>query len=97
MDYLQHITWIFSGIGNIIIMNLFSMVLGGFIGYKIAIKQSIAQKQNAGSHSKQYQKGHLSDINVVEKEKYLDFKMKQIQKAGDNSKQTQIGGMHDDE
>lgn len=81
------ITWVFSGIGTSVL---------GFIIYKVTKKQHISQKQTAGKNSKQYQSINLGSANDKNNQKF-DTMLNQSQKAGDNSEQTQIGGIRDDE
>ena len=89
------IKWVFDGLGTAIISLIAGGVFGGFVGYRIGKRRSkVVQTQQAGSDSSQFQVGKSSseaDVNTTEK---VDMKtvLHQSQKAGDNSKQTQIGG-----
>lgn len=86
--------WFFDGLGteliSIIIGVILGAVTGGTIGYKIGVnKQSMKQKQKAGTASKQKQIGE-SDKTIVLDEKNLNvnnIKIKQEQKAKDEASQ----------
>lgn len=93
MDY----TWIFSGIGTEVIIALVAIVFGGTVTYTVIRKKSVRQQQTAGKNSNQFQSMTLSHPSLCENNRKSDTKLSQIQKAGDNSKQTQIGGIKDDE
>jgi hypothetical protein len=57
---MENIKWIFDGIGTTIITSIISLLIGGGIGYKIAIKKTvIKQTQKAGDNSNQIQIGNL--------------------------------------
>lgn len=92
---------IFDGIGTEIIGIILTFLIGAFgggvIGYKIGIKRSAKQKQIAGESSKQRQELHIDEKTKIENES-LNYKsgIKQIQRAGNNANQTQIGGIKDD-
>ena len=89
---MEHVQWIFSGIGTQIVTNLILMFVGGLIGYRIRDKQIAKQKQIAGHSSNQRQEIHVeSNIKKVIDEKESHQVVDQIQKAGDNSTQMQIG------
>lgn len=51
--------WIFDGIGTEIISLIISFLGGGFIGYKIGIKNKISQRQKGGNHASQTQIGSI--------------------------------------
>lgn len=53
---MEHIEWIFNGIGTQFIMFL----LGGFCGYKIGIHKKTKQAQKAGDNSSQTQIGSIN-------------------------------------
>ena len=76
---MDHIQWIFSGIGTTILSSLISLVIGGFAGYRIGISRN-KQKQKAGRNAVQVQK------NSCHQE---DSRNKQEQIAGDDSFQKQ--------
>lgn len=88
--------WIFSGIGTEIISLIIGMLGGGAVGYKIGIKRTAKQKQMAGNDSKQKQELHVGERNVNKNSSKSKTNIKQIQKAGNNAVQTQIGGINDD-
>ncbi len=97
MENLPNYTWIFSGIGTELITSLVTIIFVGIITYKVTTKRNIRQKQTAGKNSKQFQTMTLSNSSLVKTNRKSDIKLNQIQKADDNSKQTQIGGIKDDE
>jgi hypothetical protein len=51
--------WIFSGIGTSILSGIAGLFIGGGIGYKIGIRNTIRQKQNAHDNSSQSQTGQI--------------------------------------
>ena len=95
--------WFFNGLGSqivtIIITMLISGSIGGMIGYKIGIKKSIRQYQKAGDNSKQEQlfdSIDRIDNHVKESTNHKKHaKLSQIQKAGNDSTQSQIGEIND--
>lgn len=56
MEYLE---WIFSGIGTSILTGILGLVIGGGVGYKIGIRNSIRQKQKAHNNVNQSQIGQI--------------------------------------
>lgn len=58
---MDNLKWIFDGIGTAVVVFILGLLLGGTAGYKIAIKESIRQKQKAGDNSKQIQIGKIED------------------------------------
>ncbi|MCC8104657.1 MAG: hypothetical protein LIO99_01320 [Clostridiales bacterium] len=96
--------WLLDAIGSGIIGWVISALLGGTVGYKIGrYKSVIHQKQTAGSGSKQFQQGdnrqflkqnnsyNQIDKNSNNSEPEVGSIVKQKQKAGACSEQTQIG------
>lgn len=51
--------WIFEGIGTTLISFLFGSLTGGIIGYKIGIKNKIAQRQKGKDNANQVQIGNI--------------------------------------
>ena len=95
---MEHIQWIFSGIGTQILSALGGLVLGGLIGYKIRDKQFGRQKQVGGEQSNQRQVFYVDTTNdALTDDSVTSHQKRQIinqsQKAGENSKQVQIGGI----
>ena len=86
--------WFFDGIGTEIIGIIISLLVGA-IGYRIAIKRTTKQKQRAGNDSEQRQELQITkeenDVHLSKNKTSI----KQIQKAGDNAVQVQIGGVND--
>ena len=97
MEDLLDYTWIFSGIGTEIIIGIVAIVFGGVVTYKVIRKRNVRQQQTAGKNSRQFQSMTLSNSSLVKINRKSDIKLNQIQKAGDNSNQIQIGGIKDDE
>ena len=79
--------WVFDGIGTLVISAIFS-----FVAYKAAIKRIGKQSQIAGDGSNQKQEMVIEDSGKHENEQST---IEQIQKAGKNSKQVQIGKIND--
>lgn len=92
--------WFFDGIGTEIIGIIISLIIGalggGAVGYKIGIKRTVKQKQNAGDDTEQKQEFHIEGNRVGKKSLKNTTNIKQFQKAGKNAVQTQIGGISDD-
>ena len=92
--------WIFDGIGTEIIGIVISLIIGalggGAVGYKIGIKRTAKQKQNAGDDAEQKQELHIGKSDVKENSSKSKTNIMQIQRAGNNAVQMQIGGINDD-
>lgn len=91
----EWVKWLFDGLGTEIIILIIGAIGGGLIGFRIGKRKSkFMQTQEAGVGSEQYQKGMSVSVSQNEAEKGQDAKLsfRQEQKAGDNSKQLQIGG-----
>ena len=92
--------WIFNSIGTQIIGIIASVVIsavgGGFVGYKIGVKRTSKQKQVAGDDSVQRQEMKIKANESNEKSSKTITTVRQSQKAGNNSNQTQIGGINDE-
>ena len=92
--------WIFDGIGTEIIGIVISLIIGalggGAVGYRIGIKRTAKQKQTAGDDTEQKQELHIGKSDVKENSSKSKTNIKQIQRAGNNAVQTQIGGINDD-
>lgn len=82
--------WFFDGLGTEIVILILGIIIGGFSGYKIGIKRNGMQKQKGKSFAKQNQQ---IDIEVLKNGKGdgIDDNLRQVQKAGKNSEQSQIG------
>ena len=92
--------WFFDGIGTEIIGIISSLLVGaiggGAVGYGIAIKHTTKQKQRAGNDSEQRQELQISKrVNDTHFAKNKT-NIKQIQEAGDNAVQVQVGVANDD-
>jgi hypothetical protein len=61
METMTNISWIFDGIGTVIISFILGLISGSGITYKITKKKSIKQAQKAGNHSSQSQVGDIND------------------------------------
>jgi len=92
--------WIFDGIGTEIIGIVISLTIGalggGAVGYKIGIKRTAKQKQTAGDDAEQKQELHVGKSDVKDNSSKSKTNIKQIQRAGNNAVQTQIGRINDD-
>jgi hypothetical protein len=91
----EWVNWFFDGLGTEIISVIIGVAGGGLIGYRIGKRKSkFIQTQETGSGSEQYQKGKVVFQSTIDGLKSQDSTSSflQKQKAGDNSKQTQIGG-----
>ena len=88
---MENLKWIFEGIGTEIVSLVVGLVVGGISGYRIAIKKSGKQKQTAEDYTKQKQ---VLEIEATDKSKEGEKKnvnFSQVQKAGKNSEQSQVG------
>ncbi len=81
--------WFFDGIGTQLISLIIGAFLGGISGYKIGIRKNGIQKQEAAE--KANQKQELEIEAQSSKRGGIDGNLRQVQKAGANSKQSQIG------
>lgn len=92
--------WFFDGIGTeivgIVIGLIISAIGGGAVGYKIGIKRTLSQEQRAGENSEQRQELQIGKNDVGTNSSKSKTNLKQSQKAGNGSVQTQIGGINDD-
>lgn len=97
---MELLEWIFDGIGTEIVGIVISLIIGaiggGAVGYKIGIKQTLSQKQSAGDDSEQRQELQIGKNGVGTNSSKSKTNLKQSQKAGNGSVQTQIGGINDD-
>lgn len=87
--------WLFDGIGSEIIGIVLSLIIGaiggGAIVYKIAIKHTSMQSQEANNNSKQKQEIVLNGRSKESGGVKVQNRISQSQKAGDGSTQTQFG------
>ena len=97
---MEHIQWIFSGIGTQILSAIGGLIIGGLIGYKIRDRRIGKQKQKGGKHSNQRQEFHIDSATDPAEDSSADnvegsnrYSINQNQKAGDDSTQVQIGGI----
>lgn len=92
--------WIIDGIGTEIVGIVINLIIGaiggGTVGYKIGIKRTLSQKQSAGDDSEQKQELKIGRDYVGTDSSKSKTSLKQSQKAGNGSVQTQIGGINND-
>lgn len=86
--------WIFSGIGTTILTGISGMIIGGIGGYQIGIHSHGKQGQKAGAEARQQQEFEANEKDIGEKSRVKNS-IRQKQKAGDKSDQTQIGRIID--
>ena len=87
--------WFFDGLGTEIISVVLSLIIGGLVGYKIGVKRATKQKQLAGNSANQKQQIEVDAADIKNAKKCQSkTTINQIQKAGENSTQTQIGEIH---
>jgi hypothetical protein len=93
----EWVEWFFNGLGTEIISLIIGAIGGGLIGFRVGKRNSkFEQLQEAGSGSEQHQQGTTrSKSNAGTKPKDSKSTFCLVQKAGDNSKQTQIGRQDD--
>lgn len=91
--------WLFDGIGTelvgIVISFIIGAIGGGTIGHKIGIKQTAKQKQIAGDNAQQTQELRSASGGMGTIASKRRTSIKQSQKGGNNSVQSQIGGVND--
>lgn len=97
---MELLEWIFDGIGTEIVSIVGGLIIGaiggGAVGYKIGIKQTLSQIQSAGNDSEQKQELQIGKNGVGTNSSKSKTNLKQSQKAGNGSVQTQIGGINDE-
>lgn len=81
--------WMFNGIGTEIISFIIGIFIGGPAGYKFCIYKS-KQYQKAKNNAEQKQELNIKVSNSKSN-------LKQVQKAGNESSQSQIGRINDNE
>ncbi len=89
------VQWVFDGFGTELISLAGGAIVGGVIGFRVGKHTTkFTQEQKAGVGAEQYQQGKPTQKLQRNKVKDQDVMetYTQKQKAGDNSKQTQIGG-----
>lgn len=84
--------WIFSGIGTTILSGVAGIVIGSIGGYQIGIHSQGKQIQKAKDVVKQRQELEIESIDNERKANNQNT-VKQVQKAGNQSEQIQIGGV----
>lgn len=89
-NIFDEIQWVFSGIGTEILCLCVSLIFGGSFVCKILKNNIICQRQNGKNNSNQNQKAIIETGYNKNNIKYKRV-IKQLQKSGNNSNQTQIG------
>ena len=88
---MENLQWIFDGIGTEILSLAIGAIAGGFAGYKAGIKKSGKQTQKARSGAKQRQELTVDGNAEAGGDSNVQNNISQVQKAGKNSEQVQIG------
>ncbi len=89
---MENIEWIFSGIGTQILSLIIGAIGGGIIGYRVGMRKTGAQKQTAKEGATQRQEMEIIDTSGDNQgDKSSTHHIKQTQKAGKDSEQTQVG------
>ena len=91
----EWVKWFFDGLGTELTSLAVGAIFGGIVGFRMGKRKiKFTQVQEAGVDAEQYQQG-----KSIQKSKRYNAKaqdvmstFRQEQKAGDRSKQTQIGG-----
>jgi hypothetical protein len=106
IERIRNMDWFFDGIGTELIGILVGLVIGagtgGAIGYRIGVrKNALTQKQKAGNNSRQKQIGKIlegvdrdSTQNIT---KVSCSRVNQKQNGGEDSIQSQLGGINSDD
>ena len=87
---MQWYEWVFQGIGTEIIILLFGLIIGGFAGYEIGINKNGIQNQKAKDKGKQIQNIEIECDDNAERGR-ISGNLRQVQKAGSDAEQTQVG------
>ena len=82
---MYNLEWIFDGIGTEIASGILTLLIG-----------AAKQKQYAGDDSKQSQEMHVGKNGTDNSQLKNKTSIKQVQKAGDNATQVQIGEIKND-
>jgi hypothetical protein len=89
------VKWFFEGLGTEIISLIIGAAVGCIIGFKAGKRTAkLSQKQTAGISAQQEQKGKAS-VAGSEKRTEANIVVSQIQEAGDNAEQIQVGESKD--
>lgn len=84
--------WFFDGIGSTIVSLVLGAIIGGFTGYKVGIHHTVKLNQKAENSAEQKQIIKMAEtFDSTESNHNTNVIMKQ--KAKNNAKQTQIGGI----
>ena len=92
---MEHLQWIFSGIGTELFSLVIGAIVGGVAGYKVGIKKSGKQTQKAKSRAKQKQEMIIDSNKTDRGACNTQNRIRQVQRAGKNSEQEQIGRITD--
>ena len=88
------VEFLFSGIGGTVLCSIITLILGGFIGFRIGVKSILKQTQKAGNNNNQSQIGTVTTDISENNAQPINCVVNQSQKAKDNANQIQIGGIH---
>lgn len=83
--------WFFDGIGTELITLIIGLIIGGAVGYKIGVNRNGLQKQTAKNEAKQKQNFTVENPNKDSLEGGINGNLRQVQKAGKNAEQSQVG------
>ena len=92
---MENLQWIFDGIGTELLSLAIGAIAGGLAGYKVGVKKSGKQTQKAKNGAKQRQELIVDDNAAVGGNSNVQNNIRQVQKAGKNSEQVQIGRIND--
>ncbi|MBR5471590.1 MAG: hypothetical protein IKU81_05710 [Oscillibacter sp.] len=92
---MENLQWIFDGIGTELLSLAIGAIAGGLAGYKVGVKKSGKQTQKAKSGAKQRQELIVDDNAAAGGNSNVQNNIRQVQKAGKNSEQVQIGRIND--
>lgn len=91
---MENYEWIFDGIGTELISLAVGAIAGCFAGYKIAVRNIGKQRQKAKFGAKQRQELTIDNDATDGKECIVQNSLQQVQKAGIDSEQVQIGRLN---
>ena len=94
---MEDLQWIFSGIGTELLILAVGAIVGGFAGYKIGVKKSGKQAQQAKRGAIQRQELIIDSGAMTGEKCVVQNSIKQTQKAGKDSEQIQIGRINNGE
>lgn len=89
----------FDGFGTMLVSHIIAVLTGGLLGFRLGKRKSrVSQRQVAGNKAEQEQWNNIAESDSTSKDDIRNIKLSvsQSQKAGDNARQIQVGGIKND-